>query len=84
MSKALLIITLGNRLHSAIKFQQIVTEFGCIIRTRIGLHHEVGSSCSNQGVIVLELTGDKSRQKALAKKVSSLAGTKSKLIAIPL
>ncbi len=83
MKKALLIVTLGNRLHTATKFQQVISEFGCIIRTRIGLHDEIKGRCSNQGVIILELIGEKNKQKTLARKITALVGAKVKLVEIP-
>lgn len=83
MKKSLLIVLLGNRLHTATKFQHIISEFGCIIRTRIGLHHEVSGKCSNQGVIILELIGEKSKQKTLVNEIKALAGAKIKLVDIP-
>lgn len=58
MTMTIIGIKLENRLESAIEFQKIITKFGCEIRTRIGLHSSEKEVCSNNGVILLEITGD--------------------------
>lgn len=54
-------VSLENRLETAIKFQTVITEFGCNIRTRIGLHPSEQSVCLNRGVILLEVFDDSER-----------------------
>lgn len=54
MSK-LICFKLDNRRDNAQKLQEILTEHGCNIRTRIGLHPEVNNSCSANGIIILEV-----------------------------
>lgn len=51
-------IKISNRLSSAVSVQSVLTEFGCVIRTRIGLHNEVEGKCSPDGIILLEITND--------------------------
>lgn len=52
-------IKISNRLQSAIAVQEILTEYGCIIKTRIGLHEEIDGQCSPDGLILLEIINDK-------------------------
>ena len=52
-------INISNRLQSAIAVQEILTKFGCIIKTRIGLHEEINGQCSPKGLILLEIIDDK-------------------------
>ncbi len=52
-------IKISNRLQSAISVQEVLTEFGCIIKTRIGLHEEINGQCSPKGLILLEIIDDK-------------------------
>ncbi len=49
-------VELQNRRENAIEFQNILTEFGCGIRTRIGLHETFG--CLNSGIVLLEVVDD--------------------------
>ena len=51
-------ISLENRLESALEFQRIATEYGCVIRTRIGLHPTMEGVCLNRGIVLLEVTGE--------------------------
>ncbi len=36
----------------------LLTEYGCYIRTRLGLHEAASDDCSNKGLILLELIDD--------------------------
>ena len=52
-------IKLANRLDAAIEFQKIISKFGCIIQTRLGLHKADERFCSTSGIIILEVIDDK-------------------------
>ena len=52
-------IKLDNRLETATEFQKIVSEFGCSIHTRIGLHLTNDKLCSDYGIILLEVENNK-------------------------
>lgn len=51
-------VRIGNRLETAVNFQKILTDFGCIIKTRLGLHEVAGGKCAHKGIVLLELTDD--------------------------
>lgn len=51
-------VKLNQRTENSVKFQEIVTRFGCSIRTRIGLHYAGKNSCSPYGIILLEIIND--------------------------
>lgn len=51
-------IKINNRLENAIAVQEILTKYGCIIKTRIGLHEEINGQCSPRGLILLEVIDD--------------------------
>lgn len=51
-------VLLDNRLEEAVKFQEILTECGCDIRTRIGLHNIGEYKCVNSGIILLEVVNN--------------------------
>lgn len=57
MKTTIIGINLENRIEKAIEFQKIITEHGCEIRTRIGLHPTDGEFCSDCGIILLEVAG---------------------------
>ena len=51
-------IKTDNRLESAICIQRVLTEFGCFVRTRLGLHEISENHCSKYGLIILEILND--------------------------
>ena len=53
---AIIGVSLDNRIEEAVKFQEIITTYGCTIRTRIGLHNIGEYKCVNKGIILLEVT----------------------------
>ncbi|MEN6316809.1 MAG: hypothetical protein ABFD25_21450 [Clostridiaceae bacterium] len=70
-------IILNNRVKNAVKLQDALTESGCIIKTRLGLH-EAGEACINEGLIILQLTGSDEEVEALEKKLNCVEGVKAK------
>ena len=57
MTTTIIGVNLENRIETAIEFQKIITEFGCEIRTRIGLHSSPENTCCNRGIVLLEVKG---------------------------
>ena len=55
---AIIGIQLDDRIEEAVKFQQILTECGCNIRTRIGLHNIGEYKCINNGIVLLEVVNN--------------------------
>ncbi|MBI1937214.1 MAG: hypothetical protein HYS25_03745 [Ignavibacteriales bacterium] len=80
MKRTILLILIGSRKDSAIKVQQILTGWGCTIKTRLGLHDGVLDNCSDSGLLILEICGTDEQNKELARKVSVLPGVSSKLV----
>lgn len=48
-------VNLTDRAETSVEFQEILTKFGCSIRTRIGLHHAEQGVCVNRGVVLLDV-----------------------------
>ncbi len=63
-----------NRLKEAGVVQKLLTEYGCYIRTRIGLHEVSGDFCSPEGLLLLEMFGDKGKCKELKDKLDAIEG----------
>jgi hypothetical protein len=51
-------IRLSDHRLAASKVQDVLTKYGCTIRTRLGLHDIVEEYVSPGGIILLELAGD--------------------------
>lgn len=82
MKKSVLIILVDKRKEEAVKVQQILTFWGCLIKTRLGIHDGVLDKCSNHGLIILELVGAEAKKKEMARKLNLLKGVKAKLVNI--
>jgi len=51
-------IRLDNRTQTATDFQKTLTSYGCIIKTRLGLHDVSENKCAPNGLILLEVIDD--------------------------
>ena len=61
-------IHITDRIHHVDSVQHLLTEYGCSIRTRLGLHEASEDFCSPNGLLLLELVGaDKSTAEMLDK-----------------
>ncbi|NCS88496.1 MAG: hypothetical protein GW789_07120 [Ignavibacteria bacterium] len=80
MGKTILLILIGVRKEAAVKVQQILTAWGCIIKTRLGIHDGVLENCSDEGLVICELVGTKEQHNELARKIALLPGVSSKLV----
>ena len=84
MTKHLILILVGKRKDSALKVQQILTEWGCMIKTRLGVHDGVLEDCSDFGLMVLEVVGDKNNIEEVARKLNLLPGVEAKYVSLSL
>ena len=50
-------ICVTNRVEKATEVQKVLTECGCYIKTRLGLHEVSENLCSPGGLILLEIFG---------------------------
>lgn len=67
-------IEIQNREELAVEVQKRLTEHGCIIKTRLGLH-ETGNFCSPSGLIILEFGQDeKGEYDVLEKQLNEIDG----------
>jgi len=70
-------VHLTNRITEAGKVQQLLTQYGGYIKTRLGLHAvepaggEVGSP---NGLVLLEMVGGQAKADELAAKLAAVAG----------
>jgi len=80
MERNILLILVSLRKESAVKVQQILTEWGCYIKTRLGLHEGVLKECTESGLIFLELVGDEEKHQELARKLNLLKGVDAKFV----
>jgi hypothetical protein len=80
MSKTVLLILVGNRKEAAVEVQKVLTAWGCLIKTRLGIHDGILDNCSDQGLIMLELYGTQEQKEEVSRKISLIQGVSSKLV----
>jgi len=66
-------VLITDRQKEAGKVQEVLTKFGCSIKTRLGLH-EVSDMCSASGLIIIELTGTIAEMEKLEKELKTIGG----------
>ena len=54
--------------------QKLLTEYGCNIKTRLGLHRVDENVCSPRGLILLEMFGDLTVCRELKAKLGKFEG----------
>jgi hypothetical protein len=52
-------IYINDRVNNAPGIQQILSKYGCCIRTRLGLHEVIDDYSIEGGLIILELIGER-------------------------
>ncbi len=77
----IMIVKIGQRRKKSPEVQEVLSKYGCSIKTRLGLH-EAGEVCSEEGVLVLQLTGDRSEMLALEGALNKLESVKAKMVII--
>jgi len=68
-------VQVTNRVENIPDVQKILTEYGCNIKTRLGLHEVTESHCSNVGLLILETYGNETdilQMEAKLKKMNGL------------
>jgi len=67
-------IHVTDRVHHVPGVQDLLTEYGCSIKTRIGLHTVSESYCSPNGLILLEMAGPEKPVFELEDKLKAIEG----------
>ena len=71
-------IVLGIQVTDRVKeipdVQKILTEYGCNIRTRLGLHEVSKKVCSTVGLLLLDTFGDETDVLMMEKKLKKVKG----------
>ncbi len=67
-------IHVTDRLKEARDVQAVFTEYGCNIKTRVGLHDVSETSCSPSGVVLIEFFGAAEEAAAMVDKLAAVEG----------
>jgi hypothetical protein len=84
MQKTVLLILVGRRKDAAVNVQKTLTAWGCLIKTRLGLHTGVLDNCTDKGLIFCELMGEIDKIKELRRKLELIKGIKTEIVTLSL
>ncbi len=74
--KIILGVEITNRVENVPEVQSVLTQFGCNIKTRLGLHEVDNKSCSTIGLLILETFGPEKQVTALEARLKKIKGVK--------
>ena len=81
MGDHIMIIKIGERRKNSPNVQEVLSSFGCSIKMRLGLH-EAESVCSDEGLLILQLTGDEQEMTKLEKSLNDMDNIKAQMVNI--
>ncbi len=73
-------LRVDHRHANALNLQKALTEFGCNIKLRVGLHETGENFCSDDGVIMLQACGDQETINRMVEAFNGLEGVTAKLL----
>ena len=67
-------VQVTDRVKDIPEVQKVLTEYGCNIRTRLGLHEVSRKICSPTGLLILDTFGDEADILLMEKKLKKVKG----------
>ncbi|PKN73080.1 MAG: hypothetical protein CVU50_04820 [Candidatus Cloacimonetes bacterium HGW-Cloacimonetes-3] len=80
MTYKVILVKIDHRSSEAGKVQSILTEYGCNIKVRLGLHEVSKEFCANDGLVVLEVEGKQEELTAMMDALNAVDYVQAKLI----
>ena len=80
MKRNVMIVYLNTREETSVKVQKILSVWGCLIKTRLGIHDDVLDNCTQIGLLFLDLACDIEKLKELEYKLNLVSGVDARLI----
>lgn len=75
MSKRTILgVNIDARVRAVPSVQSVLTEYGCSIRTRLGLHEVADGSCAPGGLLILDTYGDEQGVEKLTAALGAIDG----------
>jgi len=80
MTYKVVLIKIDHRSSEATKVQGILTQYGCSIKVRLGLHEVSKDFCANDGLVVLEIDAATSELDEMLKALNAVDYVQARLI----
>ncbi len=75
MAKRIILgVNINHRVENVPHVQAVFTEFGCNIKTRIGLHEVADGACAPGGLVLLDMYGDEDEIGKMEHKLQTMPG----------
>lgn len=75
----IMVVRIGARRDISPRVQEVLSSFGCSIKLRLGLH-ETENVCSEEGVLILQLAGERDEMARLETALNALPGVRAQLV----
>jgi hypothetical protein len=75
---------ISTRSETAVNVQKILTGWGCMIKTRLGIHDGVLDECTQTGLVLLEMVGEDDKIEEFLRKLNLVKGVNAKRITLEL
>ena len=80
MINSLMAVKIGARTKHAPEVQEILTKYGCSIKTRVGFHDTDENHCSTDGILILQLSGKENEIKDMLTELNALHEVSARFI----
>lgn len=77
---SIMAIKVNGRIAHAPHVQEVLTKYGCNIKTRVGFHEVNEDQCSMDGILILQLFGKDSEILSMMDEMSKIDGVTAKII----
>lgn len=77
MNYNIMAVVVNHRSKNAAEIQKVMTKYGCQVKVRLGLH-EAGDVCSEEGLIILQLSGTEEEINNFQDELNDIDGVKAK------
>jgi hypothetical protein len=82
MEYRVIAVKVSDREGVAQDMQKILTEHGCLIKVRLGLHDVPANACSPAGLVLMEVDGDEAEIGTLVGKLQALPEVSAKYLVL--
>lgn len=80
MTYKVVLVKIDHRSTEATKVQEILTQYGCSIKVRLGLHEVSKEFCANDGLVILEVEGEKAETEKMLVALNAVEYVNAKYI----
>jgi len=84
LNKSVMVVLINHRHDAAAKVQAVLTGWGCMIKTRLGIHEGVLDNCTEHGLMFLDLVGDPEKLGELERKLNVIKGVTASIMSLEL